>query len=465
MSAVVAAAVRSRERALPRPTVIGIGAFRLKLGRKASGAIVEAVRAEPGTHNERRPLLERVVERRLTRAYVAAIERAGRAGLPAGGERPKPEEVRELLSESPDYRRALERMWPVLTPERLLDDLFGLPALLDEATETLLDQDEVALLARERGAAWTAEDIPLLDEARALLGTRPARSRRASARDVAGEEERARHFTKRITDDMFESGELSNADPQMVRDVTAHLMERASAEDEREPAPLFPRFGHVVVDEAQELSPMQWRMLARRAASSSMTVVGDLNQASGHSGASTWDDVVTAIGAAHANVTRLTVNYRTPSEVMALADRLLDGAAVSGEARCVRDAGIDPMVKQAAPEHIVDEVAAVVECERAAVEDGKVGVIAPDALVAVLAAAIGVRREDALDADVTVLSPEGAKGLEFDAVIVVEPSLFSHRALYVALTRTTTRLTLVHSTPLPPALTGSGPGSGLARGA
>jgi DNA helicase IV len=450
MASVVAAAVRSRERALARPADVGVGAFRLRVGRKTSAAIVDAVRELPGTHNERRPIVERLLLRRLTAAYVGAAERAERTGLAgSAGERPKSDELGDLLADSMDYRRVLERMWPVLTPERLLDDLFGRDALLDEATRDVLSEEEAAILRRERESAWTVDDLPLLDEARALLGVV---ARRQRPRDHDAEAERAKYFTARITDDMFEAGTLSSADPDMVRVVKSHLMDRATVDDEPEPPPLFPKFGHVVVDEAQELSAMQWRMLARRAASMSMTVVGDLHQASGDAASSSWGDVTAAIGASHAGVTQLTVNYRTPSEVMALADRLLEGEH-SSEARCVRDAGVDPMIQRIERADIGDRVAELTRREVAAVDGGKVAVIAPDELVADLASAIGVRLEDALDGEVTVLSPEGAKGLEFDSVIVVEPQRFSTRSLYVALTRTTTRLTLLHTEDLPAALT------------
>ena len=463
MREVISRAVESRQRPLAKTVVIGMGSHRLKVSRKATARVVEAAKARDGTHNERRAFVERSLVRHLVAVYEAAVDKAAAArGIDEEEERQRavPEDLAELLASSREVRAVLERIWPMLTPERLLVDLFKHRPLLDEATTGVLDAEEADALERA-GPEWTRDDLPLLDEALELLGRKPAAARRGNsmaALSTDGDEFEAEFFASRITDELLGSGVLSMADRQMVKDVMDHVRRQASERADDEPPPLFPKFGHVVVDEAQELSPMQWRVLARRAASLSMTVVGDLNQASGDSSVTSWDAVVDAVGARRATVGRLRVNYRTPSEVMALADRLLtDGDRSEGGARCVRDAGVDPSFIRVDAGDIVREAVRVAGEELAATPGGKVGVVAPVPIAAEITSALGLRPDDSLDADITVLDPDGAKGLEFDAVVVVEPARFSHRSLYVALTRTTTRLAIVHAAPLPAVLAHESP--------
>jgi len=197
-----------------------------------------------------------------------------------------------------------------------------------------------------------------------------------------------------------------------------------------------------------------------------MTIVGDLGQATGSSAPTSWDEVVAQLPQRRERrIATLTVNYRTPAEVMDLAARVLAEAAPHiVPPIAVRRAGVDPVFSRADPDDVVGATARAVKAEVAEVGAGKVGVVAPAGLVDALAEAVGpdLARTGAdvgvLDARVAVLAPEMAKGLEFDAVIVVEParavadSPQGLRALYVALTRTTRRLHVVHSEALPPAL-------------
>lgn len=497
MADVVAAAVASRQRPLRRVTVVPLGAYELKLGPRASAAIVERVRAMPGTHNARRPAVEQLVLRHLASQYARAVERAELAGLA-----PRPLDAGDLddaLRRSPAVRRLLDRLWPVLTPSRLLHDLFTVPALLAEATEGRLDDGERALLVRARSdpgtePRWSAADLPLLDEAGPWLGpveaARPAsrRSARPSpAEDVSAIVDRA------LADELPEcptcgseltftgdgGGEwwcevcrtpwastavLSPAAAVWLETLRTRLTAVASA-TAVEDAPTLRTYGHVVVDEAQDLSPMQWRVLARRCPTGSMTIVGDLGQASGHWAPGSWQDVIDLVPAPRATITELTVNYRTPSEVMELAGRVLAEARPDlSPATSVRDAGVAPRAVRASIERRIDVALAVAAEERAAVGEGKVAVIAPEALVATIAA--GLARDptlagdddDLLAAPVSALTLDDAKGLEFDAVVVVEPATIAAEhphglgALYVALTRTTTRLALVHAEDLPVSL-------------
>jgi DNA helicase IV len=220
----------------------------------------------------------------------------------------------------------------------------------------------------------------------------------------------------------------------------------------------------VLVDEAQDLSPMQWRMLARRCPTGSMTIVGDFGQASRPGAADGWDSVIDQLRPrAGSRVVQLTVNYRTPAEIMAVAHRILTVAAPNVEpTRAVRSTGEHPRFLATNVEHRAEVVGGAARL--ALTRGGKVAVIAPEAMhpaiVADLADVGAISGStDALDAPVTVVTPLDAKGLEFDHVVVVEPVELvapdpaGLRLLYVALTRATTTLTVVHAEPLPEALT------------
>ncbi len=223
------------------------------------------------------------------------------------------------------------------------------------------------------------------------------------------------------------------------------------------------RFGHVLVDEAQDLSAMQWRVLARRCPSGSMTIVGDFGQASRPGALSGWDEVLTHLPTrVPGHTITLSVNYRTPEEIMSVANRVLAVAAPDVRpARAVRSTGTQPALVKADVGALVEVT--VSEVRRTRLQTGTVTVVAPSALHDPLVAELAdlgasAHGPEALDAAVSVIDAADAKGLEFDHVIVVEPAalvapdMFGLRALYVALTRATQTLTVVHEGPLPASL-------------
>jgi DNA helicase IV len=266
---------------------------------------------------------------------------------------------------------------------------------------------------------WTEADVALLDEARALLG--PPR-RRA------------------VTD-----------------------------------AEITPRtFGHVVVDEAQDLSPMQLRMVARRSLSGSMTVVGDIAQAMGTWVPGSWSQVVEHLPARRGwRLVELTVNYRTPREIMEMAGRILEQVApgvrppdaVRSSGRPPRIVRTDRLAGSFPGDDLSVATARLVRSELDDLpsgQDGTVAIIVPPSLLDRVASALstagitfGRVGERVLDERVTLLAIEDAKGLEFDAVTVVEPARIIQetpqglRALYVAFTRATQMLWIVHADALP----------------
>jgi DNA helicase IV len=304
-----------------------------------------------------------------------------------------------------------------------------------------------------RQVVWTEADVALVDEADALLGPiEAARPRRRRARGA----DDALDTAARVIDDLGLHGYADAATlASRFGDGSADGAE-ASAE---------PRtFGHLLVDEAQDLTAMQWRMLARRCPSGSMTLVGDPGQASKPGAVASWDGVLPHLPAHSVpRYVTLTINYRTPAEVMDVASRLLAVAAPSIEPSVsVRRTGEQPRFVASPRDSLVATAAQLARenYERT----GTIAIIAPSSTHAAIVDALvdlGAVAEtaDALDAPIAVLEATSAKGLEFDHVIVVEPAALvtadrpGLRLLYVTITRATKTLTVVHAEALPEGLT------------
>ncbi|WDZ93116.1 ATP-binding domain-containing protein [Nocardiopsis sp. HUAS JQ3] len=367
-----------------------------------------------------------------------------------------------LWSEDP-VREALEALWPHLTPQRLLRELFADPAALERVgARAGFGGDACALLARSAGEPWTVEDVPLLDEAADLLGEDDGAARARERREDAERAEEERYaqgvleFTGLFEDRMMDAAALAarHRDAGAAR-TTA---DRAGADREW-------TYGHVIVDEAQELSPMAWRTVMRRVPTRSLTVVGDVAQTGSASGARSWTEALEPYAPGKVHVERLRVNYRTPEPIMAVAADVLRVAAPGEEVpESVREEGDPPRAVRLAS---LAELPALVAEEAAAVGDGRVAVVTADrhadAVAAALpgaarpGAAVPGRVGDPLEEAVVVLTATESKGLEFDAVVVVEPGavLAQPRGgndLYVAVTRATRRLAVAHTGELPPVL-------------
>jgi len=451
MARVLAEAVAGLQQVPSKTIEITVGGAKHRLTPRAcqqARALARSRRdkfsGEPLPHNRARRTFVEVMLRGLTRQAVRPL---GGRSLAAEDE----QDLRADLAAEPAIRRALDVLWPELTPERLLAMLYTDQNRLD------LTEEERAVLARPASpAAWTEADVPLLDELAELLGETEAARRAATRLNAEQQTERdeALQYAAQIVDDLKEADAI--VVPVLeVEAFTAWIADRNSASDEprgtlAEQA-LADRqwtYGHVVVDEAQELSAMAWRMLIRRCPSRSMTIVGDLNQTSAAGGAGSWAQVLDPVAAGRWRTARLTVNYRTPKPAMALAAGLLPPGAEPPVS--VRDSGEEPWCAQYS-----EDLAGLVRREAELIGAGRVAVIAPPAQLARTAAAIGVSPGPDLDAPLTVLTPELAKGLEFDSVVVIDPAGIEEASprgradLYVALTRTTRRLGLVAAGDLP----------------
>ncbi|MGW2558054.1 HelD family protein [Streptomyces sp. NPDC001514] len=364
----------------------------------------------------------------------------------------------KAIAASADVHAAILSLWPPLTPQEFLADYLEDP--------DHLDGDDAELIRRAKGAPWTAADVPLLDEAAELLGEDDSAARAAAE----AERERRIAYAQGVLDvsyasRTYEFEDKEEVDKEASEVLAAHdiidaerFAERHEEADhrsaaERAAADRTWAFGHIIVDEAQELSAMAWRLLMRRIPTRSMTLVGDPAQTGDIAGCGSWQEILEPYVGDRWEHARLGVNYRTPAEIMELA-AAARRATYPGfrPPRSVRSTGVGPWTARADEGGLAGTVLAAVARETP--REGRLAVIAPRELHGELAA-LGGGPVD-LTRPVVLLDPRQAKGLEFDSVIVVEPARFGDSDLYVALTRATQRLGLVHIGELPAALSPTG---------
>jgi DNA helicase IV len=482
MATVLATAVRNRQELPQEPVEIPFEREVLRLDRKIVQRARERARRSRRPHNQARPIFVREIldalVQQVTKKFTAGLRETDKLVAEILGE-PEPaadssvlgpadtEDIRGELRQDPRVRAAIARLWPVLTPQQLLDDLFDSPRRLAAAAPRLT-REERAVLSRDPDGGWTPADVPLLDEAAELLGEDDRAARRRARRERQREIAYAQGVLDIVSRDLEDDPEILMAYDLINADRLAGRHEELSylTTAERAAADRTWAFGHIVVDEAQELSEMAWRMLMRRCPSRSMTIAGDIAQATSLSSTSSWERVLAPALGTRWRLDRLTINYRTPAEIMAVAaDVLADLDDKLETPTSVRETGTVPWHRQVAPGELAGAVAAAVSAETAAVAGGNVAVLAPAALVDELNEAVGSGPLDGSGADgpdlddmVVVLTVSQAKGLEFDSVLIVDPaqiladSPHGLSELYVALTRATQRLGVLHSGPLPEVL-------------
>jgi DNA helicase IV len=446
--------VRDRQRVPAATRVLDVGKYQIDL----TPAAVEAARGRTQRSHRPHNLARGQFIREMLEELARALARALGTTLDADN-RP---ELLEELRDSRDVRRELNLAWMPLTPEQLLGDLYADPQRLAAAAPSL-SQRERALLYRERGAPWTVADVPLLDEAAELLGEDDTPARLA-AQEAASRRREQLDYARAVLRNTG-GGDLPQVSAEALAarfgddGVALSLAERAERDRSWS-------YGHVVVDEAQELSPMTWRLLMRRAPLRSMTLVGDIAQRGALGGAASWAEVLDPYAEGRWRLEQLTVNYRTPARVMRLAVDVLAAAGVDVVPPVsVREGDFPPTAQRMAVSDF-DAVTEVVRDELAVLDGGRMAVLAAPAraeqLRAALVAALPPRTtgdgHSALDAPVAVLSVAGVKGLEFDTVVLVEPaeilaaSTRGANDLYVAITRPTRRLRVLYQERLPPGL-------------
>jgi DNA helicase IV len=380
---------------------------------------------EPGTpHNEAR---DQIWEELLT---ILMDSRAD--DVPA-------DPLRKSLLQNRDLRAALNRAWPLIEPTDLVADLWSVPAYL-RLCAPWLSPDEVQKLQREDAQAWTVSDLPLLDAARQRLGDpeAPRRKRRRDAAVAAEREQMARVLDNliEVADDEYGTGLVTMLRGEDFQDALVN----EAALPGTDPDLLAGPFAHVVVDEAQELTDAEWQMLLLRCPSRSFTIVGDRAQAR-HGFTESWPERLERLGFDRINLASLSINYRTPEEVMTEAEPVI--RAVLPDANVpvsIRSTGV-PVAEGSA-----SDLDSILDSWLAAHADGIAAVIGDPALLENTALENTARATSR----VRSLTPELAKGLEFDLVILVDPEAFGTGIegavdRYVAMTRATQQLVILTS--------------------
>ena len=343
------------------------------------------------------------------------------------GDEVPPDLLRRSLLQNPELNSTLNRAWTLVEAPDLVGDLWSVPAYLRRCAPWLTEE-EIQQLQREDAQAWTVSDLPLLDAARHRLGD-PEASRRQRRRDAAAAAERA--YMDRVVDDLLKADDDGEGLVQALRqhDLRDTLVDEAalpSADTDLLAGP----FAHIVVDEAQELTDAEWQMLMRRCPSGSFTIVGDRAQAR-HGFTESWQERLERVGFDTINLSPLSINYRTPEEVMAEAEPVI--RAVFPDANVptsIRSSGI--------------QVVYGATSDLGSILDSWLGTHAEG-----IACVIGDPMFTATSR-VLSLTPELAKGLEFDLVVLVDPDAFGTGIegtvdQYVAMTRATQQLVILTS--------------------
>ncbi|MGW0251206.1 HelD family protein [Nocardia goodfellowii] len=448
-------AVRDRQEAPAEPIQLSFDGYPVTLDRKIATKARGRARSSRRPHNLARPIFASSVIDALT-DQVAQTMGADLSGGNSLLSRTDIAEIRDEMKSDPAVQAAIAKLWPILSPQEVLGELLADPKRLERVASGLSAEDR-AELVRPHTGEFSAADAPLLDELAELLGVDDSeereRARRRRHAQIAEAQEALDILAGSAAaevEDALDADEILMAydliDASQLADRQAYRTSQTTAE--RAAGDRTWTYGHVIVDEAQELSEMAWRMVMRRIPNRWITVVGDVAQTGDPAGASSWQRMLEPYVAQRWKLTELTVNYRTPAEIMAVAADVL--AAIDPAAtvpRSVRDSGHPPAAHHVSADELVAAVREAVAREQG---PGTSAVIVPHELLTELSVVAGE--------SVSVLTVHDVKGLEFDAVFLVQPQGILDESprglndLYVALTRATQRLTVFHTGELPAVL-------------
>ncbi len=401
MSQIIATAIKDRQRSLRKDVEIAFGAGYLRLTVNQSKVLVSEGRRRFRRHNAANHWVETEII-----ATMIASSRNPDADI---------ETMRSTLRDLPEFRAVINYIWPVLTPAELLHDLYSSKALLRLAAQKVCTPEEYESMHRQRAeslaqAKFSDADVAVLDEALSLLGPKPRRN-----------------------------GRINDADEVRT-------------------------YGHIVIDEVQDLSPMQLRMISRRSLNGAMTIVGDIAQATSAHAPASWKEVLAHLPKKNpSRIIGLSVGYRIPRQIMELATRVLKSAApLQTSPVSVREGEEIPKIIATSVDEIFSELVKDTQRMVGELSGGNVAIVCPDSMAETISTALdkaqiahGRAGVSGIEAGLTVVPVSVVKGLELDGVIVVEPAkivaaqMHGLRALYVALTRSTKQLSVLHSEPLP----------------
>ena len=404
-AAVARRAVEYLRRPLRTPTTLRINSFNIELTPDVIAAGHARAKRSDRTHNEARQVYARVVFEELVKKYLEVSDTEHQDWLTAD------------IASNADVRRAANLCWLPATPTWLLEHIYTHPSLLKRLAPELTDEER-ALLHRPRGSGFTQADIPILDELAELLGDMPAQD---------GGEDRLESYASAAIESMNIGGGIVTgkmlADRQRSEGRRLPLAERASMDRTW-------AYGHVVVDEAQELSPLAWRMVARRVPSRSLTIVGDLDQRPSGAPEGGWRELLGPL-ASHLREEVLTISYRTPSRVLEEAEQSMGrrGITLRHPVNAVRE--VEGSLRYEQLETAIEQELAFLQDEFGQ-NQGLLAIISED--------------PPAIDHPrIQTMTPREAKGLEFDSVII-DGTIKEPGDLYVAMTRPTQHLILTPGT-------------------
>lgn len=450
---VAAAAVADLKRPPREDQMLQLDHVQLNLSAALVRDAMEAGLHGGSTHNQHWAAYAKFLVRELTKLYA--------------GQTPTKEDMEWMTEEiraSAEVRRAVNRCYLPASAPDLLARLYAYPDYLQRIASGIFTAEEIAALQRPKTSPFTDADVPILDELAELLGPLPGMTDSATQR--RNREQREIERAAEAIEAMDLGGGLINA-RMLARSSRGEVSLSPLAQRAR--ADRSWAYGHVVVDEAQELSPMDWHLLLRRCPSRSFTVVGDVNQTSQRSSSPlSWETLLGPARRAAPVMEQLTINYRTPRAVMDLAQKVLAATKHTvvplQSARDVADSLVFTRLQGephanlhepvSGPGNLVPTLRETLQDETARLEAavgsgaGKLAIIVPTAAHSYLAATLGLETADVVADQVCCLDPRAAKGLEFDTVILVEPAVIADQSagdLYVAMTRCTKRMHVLAS--------------------
>lgn len=453
MIEVIANAVSLRQRSIPETTWVHVDGVDLRVRPVQIRRAIGHARDSELPHNQAREVFVDHMVRTLYDQLRDIVSPKRKDGLVNKADRSY---LRQEIRQARDVRRLLNMCWMPLTPIDVVDELLSQPKYLVDAAP-MLSAHEIRTLLREPGTPFTEADIPLIDEAAVALG--------GLVRNTAEAEQSLNQRNLDTAQSALENMHYTLEDIGVDGVVTPEMLAAAQEPDtpwasvaDRARADRTWTYGHVIVDEAQELTYMQWQMLFRRSPLQSFTIVGDLAQASDASASTDWSTVLQPFAGRRWRLSELTVNYRTPERITDVAANVatMAGRLVTTPT-ALRQGDYEPELLRASHDRRTDTLLQAVQTQLDLQPAGLIGVITVDdhynALHQVLEAhypqriwtGAGRRRQR----DIALVTPQQAKGLEYDAVVILEPQEVvaagdgSVGDLYVAMTRATQTLTMV----------------------
>jgi len=453
MQEIIANAVMLRQRNIPETTWVTVDGIRLRVRPVQIRRAIGHARESGKPHNQAREVFVDHMVRTLYDQMRDIVSPKREDGLVNKADRSY---LRQEIRQSREVRKLLNLCWMPLTPTGLVDELLSRPKYLVDAAP-MLSATEIKTLLRAPGTPFTEADVPLIDEAAVALGdlvsaagqgSKKAQQRNLDTAEAALEN---MHYT---LEDIGVDGVVT---PEMLAAAQEPETPWTSVADRAQRDRTW-TYAHVIVDEAQELSHMQWRMLFRRSPLRSFTIVGDLAQASGADPSTDWGSILEPFAPNHWRLAELTVNYRTPERITQTAAKV---AAAAGRRvttpTALREGNHDPELIRTTVEELDKALVTSVDQQLQRFPDGLIGVIAvgddhakihrvlEKTYSGQVWTGIGRRR----DRNIALVTAQESKGLEYDAVIIVEPQhVVQHNGgsvgnLYVAMTRATQALTMI----------------------